>query len=708
MTAPFSPLHQDAPPPSATALRSMLDTLPHLVWMGDATGRALGVNAAWAESLQPSPTGQDGADWTAGIHPQDSASAVAQWQLCRAQQGRLQHSYRLRCRSGDYRWFLAIARAQRQRDDTIACWLVSLTDIHERAVAQLALVDSARAQHAMLDASVDCIKIIRMDGCLAHMNKSGCEALGVPTGETRFGMRWLDLLPVEVRRGGQRALRLAREGKTARFAGKSIVPGCKPQYWDNILTPMKDGDGQTTAVLCVSRDATLQRQAEHRLRLASELDALTGLPNRRSFNAKLKRLLARHRDDGQAVGLLMIDLDHFKHVNDTLGHPAGDHLLRVLSKRLSACLHQRGFVARLGGDEFAVLVPGVQDGAALSTFAQEVHRQIEAPITYHGKMLNGGMSIGGAIYPRDAHDALGLMKCADTALNDLKANGRGGIRIFSDEMMRLAERTASQLTRARQLVRDKGMRPHYQAKVRLDDGCVVGYEALLRWHCAEQGWQKPGTVESAFTDYDLATKISAVLRHQIFHDMAGWLAAGLPVLPVSINAAPVEFLRDDFAERLLRLMEQYAIPAALLEVEVTEHSLGERGSAYVVRALRALKAAGIRIALDDFGTGHSSFTNLRDYPVDCIKIDADFIHRMHAEPAILAIIIAICQLGPALAMDVVAEGVETQAQRHRLCEAGCQIGQGYLYSHAVAADGVAAMLRDTQRQPAAERRRLAS
>ena len=671
----------------------VLDALPHLLWVGDATGRALQVNAAWCDYLGLPDLGAQGADWTDWIHPQDRALALAQWRRGQSEGAHFQQPYRLRHHSGAHCWFLVIARAQRRADNTITQWLVSFTDIHQRALDELALNESARAQHKMLDVSVDCIKIIRTDGTVSHMNRSGCVALGVPLDETRFGMKWLDLLPRAVRQRGQRALRLARRGRNARFAGLSQIPGSKPHHWDNILTPIKDEHGQTTGILCVSRDITLQREAEKRLRMAGEIDALTGLENRRSFKARLKRLTLRHRGDGQCVGLLMIDLDHFKHVNDTLGHAAGDHLLRVLSRRLATCLPPHGFVARLGGDEFAFLVSDIQSRAELLTAARTVHQQIEAPITYQGRVVNGGMSIGCALYPHDAQDAQGLMQRADTALNDLKADGRGGVRIFDDTMMRAAERTASQLARARQLVRDRGLTPHYQAKNRLDDGHIVGFEALLRWHCPERGWQDPCTVEDAFTDYALATRISAEMQDKVFGDMAQWLAAGLPVQPVSINAAPVEFLRDDFAEQLLRRVEQHRIPTHLLEIEVTEHSLGTRGSDHVVRALKALKAAGIRVALDDFGAGQSSFANLRDYPVDCIKIDADFVRRMQDDPAIMAIITAICQLGPALSMDVVAEGVETVAQRDRLYAAGCRIGQGYLYSVALGAERVAGMLR---------------
>lgn len=202
----------------------------------------------------------------------------------------------------------------------------------------------------------------------------------------------------------------------------------------------------------------------------------------------------------------------------------------------------------------------------------------------------------------------------------------------------------------------------------------------------------PHTVAEAFKDYELATKISDAMQTRVFTDIAQWLSQGITVPPISINAAPVEFLRDDFAERMLARLHLHQIPTHLVELEITEYILGDRGSELVARALTLLKNAGVRIALDDFGTGHSSFTDLRDYPVDCLKIDMSFVQRMTHERAILAIVKAMCQLGTDLALDIVAEGIETQEQRTALITAGCRIGQGYLFGRAMPAAAVVQLL----------------
>lgn len=674
---------------------SLLDALPHLMWV-QRTDAAYGhANQAWRDFTGSTETTAFTEDCLRAVHPEDLAEVSTAWLRAESTSATVEVQARLRHHSDGYRWFLIRTRCSPPPNIAEHVLYVSFTDIHERVLSQHHLSDQLEKQNNMLDVSVDCIKILNIDGTLSQMNKSGYRAFGIPVGTVVAGRPWLDLLPAEVHSQGRRALNTALGGKNARFAGLSVAPGQKPQYWDNILTPMKAEDGTTTAILCVSRDVTVQREAERRLRIASERDELTGLHNRRAFNLKLKQYLGKSREDTHSVGLMLLDLDHFKHVNDTLGHPAGDHLLRILSRRLSACLPSNSYVARLGGDEFAVVIAGIREDSVFVRAAERVLMQIHAPITYGGKVVNGGMSIGCAVYPRDAQDASSLMKCADTALNDLKAGGRGGIRMFSKKMTADAEKTAAQLNDARRIVRDGSIEPYYQPKVRLSDRSIVGFEALLRWRCPVQGIQLPDTVAEAFKDHELAAKISDMMQIKVFADMSRWLDAGLPVMPISLNASPVEFLRDNYAERLLRRLELFQIPLKLVEIEITEHFLGERGSEYVVRALRKLKAAGVRIALDDFGTGHSSFAHLRDYPVDSLKIDCDFVRRLNEDPSIAAIVRAITQLGPSLALDVVAEGIETEAQRNALSSMGCEIGQGFLFSKAVCATTVEQMLSDT-------------
>ncbi|MEG1282346.1 MAG: EAL domain-containing protein [Comamonas sp.] len=672
-------------------MQAMADCLPQPVWLQGTATQAAHLNPAWQKWSGNPDNNAAPQVWTAQVHSDDRPKAEQAWQLAQSDQQALSLDCRLRHHSGTFRCCRVQISLSGVNSEASPVWMVSATDIHDHTTAAHALRSDIRAQTQMLDVSVDCIKIIRPDGSLSHMNKSGCNALGVAA-DSGFGMQWLNLLPPEIRQRGKRALRTAITGKNARFSGMSAIPNQKPQYWDNILTPVKSSDGSVSAILCVSRDITEQREAELHMRDASEQDDLTGLPNRRAFKTRIKQIIKHSRENELMFGVMLLDLDHFKHINDTLGHVAGDHLLRVLSRRLFSLLPDSSVLARLGGDEFAIAIRHIADAKDLLNLAELVRQQINAPITYAGKPINGGMSIGCALYPRDAKDTLGLLKCADTALNDMKATGRGGVRLFNRNMHEAAMRAASQVNQARAIVRDRLVVPYYQPKVNIDTGAIVGFEALLRWQGAD-GVQTPNTVAEAFKDYELATRIGDAMQTKVFTDIASWLANGTAVHPISINAAPVEFLRDDFAERMLKRLHQFHIPVHLIELEITEYILGDRGSEYVARALQQLKKAGVRIALDDFGTGHSSFTDLRDYPVDCLKIDKSFVQRMTQERPILAIVKAMCQLGADLSLDIVAEGIETQEQRAVLMVAGCRIGQGYLFGRAMSSEQAEQLLK---------------
>ena len=436
-----------------------------------------------------------------------------------------------------------------------------------------------------------------------------------------------------------------------------------------------------TQPLTLQHHIPQQEIVEKNLQQLIELDELTGLYNRSAFNKILKKTIQNAQQQQQSVGFLLIDLDYFKHINDTLGHIAGDYLLQILGQRLRDCFNEQVVLSRLGGDEFSIIVPHLKDESELLNLAKIARQQLDIPICYAGQYINGGMSIGGAMYPQHAKNSSMLLRCADVALNDLKMSGRGGIRMFQSTMFKSIQLTTKQLALARAIIHRNKIFPVYQPKVNLADGKVISFEALLRWYDADDQIQLPSHIFSAFQDYELATQISEIMQLKVFQDMNRWLAAGLELLPVSINAAPVEFLRDNYAEKLLSRIAQFKIPHSLIEIEITEQSLSDRGSDYVIRALKLLKQAGLSISLDDFGTGHSSLTRLRDYPVDCLKIDRNFIKNMHTDPSALAIVQAISQIGNSISLDILVEGIEKKEQVEALQACDCHSGQGFYFYH---------------------------
>ena len=656
----------------------VLEMLPHGVWVSHENNyyanhllqKYLGTHSNQVTDIQ----------WLKALHPEDAEHMLYLWQEAQKTGQSIEKECRIANAKGEYHWFLLMAKNQRYEQSDY--WIITYTDIHDRSVKLRETADSLRAHTEMLDVSVDCIKIVRPDGTVSHMNRSGCRALLGKEREKNFGMKWLDLLPPEVREKGEAAIRSAVKGKNARFTGMSVSAN-GTQYWDNILTPVVNEQGETLNILCLSRDVTGQRVAEAKLRLSSEVDELTGLINRRTFRRYIKKSVQHARDKQHKLALMLIDLDHFKKVNDTLGHSAGDHLLKVLAKRLQKHLPDNSCISRLGGDEFAVIINSFEDQVELDQIAQRLLQQMDKQITYAGKHINCGMTIGCAIYPNDANDIPTLLKCADTALNDLKEDGRGGLRMFGKAMFELNQQRTEQLITARMVIWEHRIEPFYQPKYNLETKQLIGFEALLRWKDEHGQYRPPSELFEAFNDYESASKISELMQTLIFKDLQAWKHKGLPLVPISINASPVEFMRDNYAEKFLRRLEAYEIPAHLIEIEITEHTLAERGAEYVIRAIHKLKSAGIRISLDDFGTGHSSLTHLRDYPVDNLKIDCDFISRIHTDDSIYAIVEAIVKLGPILSLKIIAEGIETTEQLQTLKLLGCYAGQGYLFSKAV-------------------------
>lgn len=660
-----------------------VDLLPHPVARLAADGTLDDANAAWRAAFG---TGQLS---LIGLVGRDERRLVHEWLDGGSPPSA---ALRLTRAGGDKRWYRlhAVQAGSDHRE-----WIVSVADVDGMVRAGHGVDAQLAARDDMLDVSVDCIKIIDLEGRVLHMNRSGRTALGVSDAEAAagFGMPWLSLLPPDIARRGRRALRRAREGSRARFAGMSVAPSGAVQHWDNLLTPLLE-EGVPTSILCVSREVTRQREAAARLRRASETDHLTGLLNRRSFDTRLPRALARARQDGSQLGVALLDLDHFKHVNDTLGHAAGDRLLRAVAGRITARLPVRAFAARLGGDEIGFVLEGVTDRAAFHELVTAIIAEASRPVGHKGRTLAHSMSVGCAVFPADAPDETGLMACADAALGEVKASGRGGVALFEPEMLRASQSTASQLETGREVVRGGLVVPVYQPQVRLDTGELVGFEALLRWRRGSE-LVPPSTLDAAFEDFDLASGLGVQMHDAVIADLASWIARGQHVVPVALNVAPVELLRGDFATSLLARLERAGVPPSAIRLEVTERALGARGAEIAIATLRRLRDAGVAIVLDDFGTGHASLTRLTEYPVTVVKVDRSFVAPLGDDRggrSAVAIVTAVVALGHALDAEVVAEGVETSEQRRLLLGAGCQVGQGHLLGLAVEADEVATTL----------------
>jgi diguanylate cyclase (GGDEF)-like protein/PAS domain S-box-containing protein len=456
--------------------------------------------------------------------------------------------------------------------------------------------------------------------------------------------------------------------------------------------PVYDADGRFGGYHGVARDVTERRHAEDSIRHLATHDTLTGLPNRALFLEELGRSMRDARRAGQQLALLFVDLDHFKIINDTLGHDAGDLLLKQLSTTLRDCLRPSDLVARLGGDEFVVLARDPAGRHEAAVVARKVLAAVTRPLSLKGQECRVSASIGICIFPDNATDEASLMKGADIAMYDAKREGRNGFRYFSTDappQSPLRLRMASNLRVA--IERDE-FTLHFQPKIDLNSGRITGAEALLRWTNAELGAVPPGEFIPLAEEAGLMLPIGRWVLHQACAQHMAWRQEGLPPIPLAVNLSPRQFADADLLSDIERALRFTGMPPEALELEVTEGvviSNPERALA----TLQAIKRMGVRLAIDDFGTGYSSLGQLKRFPIDTLKIDRSFISDLPGDAHDSAIVEAIVVMCRALKLDVVAEGVETLEQREFLRQQACTQMQGYQFSKPLPAAQFAALLR---------------
>jgi diguanylate cyclase (GGDEF)-like protein len=406
-------------------------------------------------------------------------------------------------------------------------------------------------------------------------------------------------------------------------------------------------------------------------------DAVTGLPNRVLLRVQMEEALRRARRSAGGFAVLCLDLDNFKAVNDTLGHPSGDLLLQQVAARIRATVRSEDVAARFGGDEFAVLQCEVESPSAISDLAQRLLTAISEPYDIGGHMVLVGVSIGIAVAPGDGTDADRLLKSADMALYRAKADGKGSFRFFEAEMdARLQARRRLEID-LRGALRGSELQVHYQPLIDLATGAVSGLEALLRWPHPERGLIPPSEFIPVAEETGLIDAIGTYVLGRACLDATEWPDH----VKLAVNLSPLQFRTGNVLESVRQALQRSGLPPRRLELEITETLLLERAD-YVLSVLHALRALGVRISMDDFGTGYSSLSYLRSFPFDKIKIDRSFIQDLSngAEP--LAIVHAVAGLAKCLNMTSTAEGVETQQQLEALQSIGCTEMQGYLFSRA--------------------------
>lgn len=463
-------------------------------------------------------------------------------------------------------------------------------------------------------------------------------------------------------------------------------------YQEETISPLRDDSGTITHFISTSKDVSEQVESKKRLFHLAHYDILTGLPNRVMFAERLAHALRQAQRNRQKVAVMLLDLDHFKNVNDTLGHGVGDELLKQVAARLNSSVRGTDTVARLGGDEFTVLLECLAQVDDAGNTAAHLMDACREPFTLNGNEVYVTASLGVAAYPDDAKTGDDLMKAADTAMYHAKESGRDAYRFFTPDMTaRVLERVLleSQLRRA---LENEEFEVYFQPRVNLRSGRAVGAEALLRWNSPTRGLVAPSHVIGVLEETRLIIPVGDWILSKTCDQIRDWERRGIDDLRVSVNLSAVQFRQHKLAARIDDILHQAGVAPEKLELEITESVLMDDVED-CSHALEEFREMGIRVSIDDFGTGFSSMSYLKRFPVQNLKIDASFVHDVTTNPDDAAIAEAILSLGRTLKMDVTAEGVETADQLEFLRSRGCDEGQGFLYSMPLAATGFEEWLR---------------
>jgi diguanylate cyclase (GGDEF)-like protein/PAS domain S-box-containing protein len=433
--------------------------------------------------------------------------------------------------------------------------------------------------------------------------------------------------------------------------------------------------GETPAVLLALMDITERKRAEARLNFMAQHDALTGLPNRSLLRQRMDEMLLHTRRSSDKAAVLILGIDNFKAVNDTLGHGIGDKLLRAVAKRLRSMLREEDTLARLNSDEFAVVQSGMARPEDAALLARRLLEAVGEPYLLGGHSVVIGASIGIAMAPGDGDESEKLLKNADMALSRAKNDSRGTFSFFEAGMDARAQARRKIEADLREAIEKEVLRPYYQPVVDLSTGRITGFEALVRWPHAERGMISPAEFIPIAEETGLINGLGGLMLRRACMDAALWPED----VRVAVNLSPLQFRTGNLLSIVIDALKQSGLPAKRLELEITETLLLEK-SGQVLATLHALRALGVRISMDDFGTGYSSLSYLRSFPFDKIKIDQSFVRDLAANRDAQAIVRSIISLGIGLGVTITAEGVETEAELGCLRAEGCHEGQGFLFS----------------------------
>lgn len=458
------------------------------------------------------------------------------------------------------------------------------------------------------------------------------------------------------------------------------------------ITEVKNEAGEVSHYVGTFSDISDLKSAQKEIQYLSSHDALTGLPDIALFRDRLENAVSIATAANSKIGLLALNLDNFKFLNDSLGYASGDKLLRLFAERLKACLRDTDSICRHGGDEFIILLNNMQDDDSISYIVDTLLNEISSPFAFAGSNISTSCSVGVAVYPTDGNDFEKLFGRARKAMSQAKGEGRNTARFFTEKLNNDSLHYLNIAYGLREALAHHQFELHYQPQISLNSAQVIGAEALIRWHHPQNGLQPPAQFISIAEQTGLIVEIGEWVIEEACRQAMEWQKSGLPALSMAVNVSAVQFRRGNLAKVIIKALEKTGLNPQLLELELTESILLEDID-HLLAQLDVLKQLGVKLAIDDFGTGYSSLAYLKKFNIDRLKIDQSFVRDISTDPNDAAIVRAIVQMAHTLNLDVIAEGVEDEAMLKHVRESGCDEVQGYLFSKPLPAQAFEAFIK---------------
>lgn len=661
----------------------LAEGLPQLTWTCRPNGECDFLNRRWCEFTGVPMEQQLGFGWLIQVHPDDREYLSKAWEKAFQSGNEMFAMFRIRRHDGEYRWFDTRATPQKNEQGEIVRWLGSNTDITEVELTRQALANSEQLFQAVFEHAPLGMVLVDLQGGIIKVNPAFLQLVGYDNNifvEDREPLpkKFKEFIAVDDRETTLFQL------EKLRLASVSFV---------QFETHFNNRNGHTiptlTSAAFISKfdnepcyllqvhDLSERKRYESQLIKLAHYDALTGLGNRAKLHEEIEFLIKKAHRSAAPFAVLFGDLDHFKEVNDTLGHEAGDQLLKVVARRLQKSLRHEDSVCRLGGDEFVILLQDVTKFEAVVSVADKLIKKISKPIKIGSQRVQVGMTLGVALHPTDGNDAKTLLRNADSALYEAKAKGRGTYQLYRKELTEYVHNRLLLDTDLRTAISQNQFELFYQPVVRLDNHDIAFVEALIRWHHPRRGMLGPDEFISYAQETGLIVDIGEWVVNQACAQAKQWNDAGFP-MAISVNLSARQLVPQNFVGMVQQALATTGLPANRLIIEITEQMYLENITSNL-KQIGELKSMGIEISLDDFGTGYSSLNYVMRFAPQYLKIDRSIINRIDTNEELNMAIKTIIGLSKIIPMQIIAEGVEQKNQELFLRSSACELGQGFLF-----------------------------